>query len=171
MINYKISLQKIQLDNHDYSLVLKWLTDQEVMKFMGFYSKVKNFQSENEAKDFCKKLKEAIFFGIYCDDKLIGQTTLSEINDDSCKYGILIGEKEYWGRGIGTKVTKMMINYAFKEMGVKQVVLETAAKNIAGQKAYEKAGFHIDKILKNERVIFINGQEETDGTIVMSINK
>ena len=31
-------------------------------------------------------------------------------------YGILIGNKSYWGKGIGTEVTKLILDFGFKKI-------------------------------------------------------
>lgn len=149
---------------------LRWFTDPIVMKYMGFFKKCKDFKSAKEAKMFCKNLKDGIFFGIYLTrGKLIGQTTLSHFNKNECEFGILIGEKEYWNQGIGTQVTKMMVKYAFEDLKMKRIILTTASKNIAGQKAYLKAGFSIASTIDDGRVIFDNRKWLSDKTVLMEL--
>ena len=55
--------------------------------------------------------------------------------------GIVIGEKEYWGKGYGTEAVKTMLRYAFHELGLNRVELETYSFNPRAQRCYERAGF------------------------------
>ena len=49
--------------------------------------------------------------------------------------------REYTGRGYGTDATRVLVDYAFREMGLHRIQLAVAPFNRAGIRAYEKAGF------------------------------
>jgi RimJ/RimL family protein N-acetyltransferase len=53
----------------------------------------------------------------------------------------MIGEAEARGRGYGTEAAHLMLDYAFTALGLHSVSLTCAEFNIAGQRAYTKAGF------------------------------
>ena len=53
-------------------------------------------------------------------------------------YGLL---QEYWGKGYATEAVKAMIEWAFRQPGVKAIEAETEANNIASQRVLQKAGF------------------------------
>lgn len=63
--------------------------------------------------------------------------------------------KEYWGRGIGSRLMEIMIDFA-KEKGIELIYLEARADNERAIALYEKFGFakkgEIDKFFK------INGE-------------
>lgn len=61
----------------------------------------------------------------------------------SAEYVILLGEATARGRGIGTKATTMVLDWAFRVTQLRSVYLSVIAQNIAGIRAYEKAGFKI----------------------------
>jgi RimJ/RimL family protein N-acetyltransferase len=73
----------------------------------------------------------------------IGTTSWDEINyhHRTATFGVLIGESSYRGRGLGTEVTRLMLDYAFTVMGLHNVVLTVWEFNPAGLRAYTKAGF------------------------------
>lgn len=56
-------------------------------------------------------------------------------------FGILIGEKDCWGKGYGTEATQLMLDYGFTILGLHNVLLTTAAYNVRAQRAYMRAGF------------------------------
>ena len=37
--------------------------------------------------------------------------------------GLLIGDKEFWGRGVGTEATNLATNFAFKDLGIREMRL------------------------------------------------
>lgn len=77
------------------------------------------------------------------DDALIGNCGLYGIShkNGSAEFGIVIGEKGYWGRGFGTDATRVLLRFAFWELNLHRVELEVFAFNERAIRAYEKAGF------------------------------
>lgn len=73
----------------------------------------------------------------------IGVTFLHHIDlrHGTAEYGITIGERSFHGRGYGTEVTQLILDYAFTTLGLHSVMLTVGAFNLAGIRAYEKAGF------------------------------
>jgi RimJ/RimL family protein N-acetyltransferase len=73
----------------------------------------------------------------------IGRTDLFEVNrrDRSAYFGLMIGEADCRGKGYGTETTRLMLDYAFTALGLHNVMLEVSEYNLAGRRAYEKAGF------------------------------
>lgn len=73
----------------------------------------------------------------------IGTTDLFHVNERNGRadFGIFIGEAEARGKGYGTEATRLMLDYAFVALGLRNVALTVAEWNIAGQRAYVRAGF------------------------------
>jgi diamine N-acetyltransferase len=73
----------------------------------------------------------------------IGTTGLSHIvwRARMATFGIMIGEPDARGKGYGTETTQLVLDYAFTALGLRNVALTVAEWNIAGQRAYAKAGF------------------------------
>ena len=75
--------------------------------------------------------------------KYIGNTYLNIISESSAEFSIFIGEKAYWGKGIGRKATQLTLEYATKVLKIRKIILRVKAGNIKARRAYEKAGFQI----------------------------
>jgi diamine N-acetyltransferase len=73
----------------------------------------------------------------------VGNTGLHRINhrNRTAEFGIIIGEPESRGKGYGTETARLMLDYAFTALGLHNVMLRVHAFNLAGQRAYQKAGF------------------------------
>jgi len=73
----------------------------------------------------------------------IGTTALMGIDwrNRTAEFGIMIGVTDAWGRGYSTETTRLMLDYAFTALGLHSVMLRVAAYNLAGLRAYTKAGF------------------------------
>ena len=59
----------------------------------------------------------------------------------SAAFGMMIGEADCRGRGYGTETARLMLDYAFTALGLHSVHLDVDEFNLAGRRAYEKAGF------------------------------
>lgn len=57
------------------------------------------------------------------------------------QFGMQIGEADARGKGYGTEVTRLMLDFAFTALGLNNIMLSVAEYNLAGRRAYEKAGF------------------------------
>jgi RimJ/RimL family protein N-acetyltransferase len=55
--------------------------------------------------------------------------------------GIMIGEKEYWGRGFGTDAMLTLLRFAFEQMNLNKVSLGVFEFNERGLGMYKKCGF------------------------------
>jgi len=55
--------------------------------------------------------------------------------------GLGIGERDFWGRGYGTDVMKLILRYAFMEINLRRVTLTVFEYNPRAIRSYEKAGF------------------------------
>jgi RimJ/RimL family protein N-acetyltransferase len=64
----------------------------------------------------------------------------AQLKDRCAALGIALG-REYVGRGYGSDAMRVIVDYAFREMGLHRLELGVAPFNAAGIRAYEKAGF------------------------------
>ncbi len=62
--------------------------------------------------------------------------------------GIMIGIKEYWGRGYGSDVVATVLKHIFLDTGIERVYLHTLSWNDRAQAAFKKSGF---KVLRDVR--------------------
>jgi RimJ/RimL family protein N-acetyltransferase len=90
------------------------------------------------------------------DDKLLGDIDLYIYNWPSrdAFVGLGIGEREFWGKGYGTDLMKLIMRYAFTEVNLRRVTLTVFEYNPRAIRSYEKAGFRHEgrmrKVLNKE---------------------
>lgn len=77
------------------------------------------------------------------DDKLLGDIDLFVANwtGRDAFVGLGIGEREFWGKGYGTDVMRVILRYAFTEVNLNRVTLNVFEYNPRAIRSYEKAGF------------------------------
>lgn len=64
------------------------------------------------------------------------------------EFGIMIGEKEYWGQGYGTDAVKTLVQFGFDELNLKRIWLRVFDFNARAIRCYEKAGFSLEGRLR-----------------------
>lgn len=137
-------LRNISLDdcNENY---LSWMNDSEVNKFLESRFTTHTIDS---LKDFVTSMNNSdnnIMFAIIDkgSEKHIGNVKLGGIHPIH-KYadiGLIIGDKDYWGRGIATNAIKLVSQYAFNELHLRKVFAGVYENNVGSIKAFEKCGF------------------------------
>ncbi|KOF56008.1 GNAT family N-acetyltransferase [Clostridium guangxiense] len=90
--------------------------------------------------------------------KYIGGCGIQDVNwlARTATVGIMIGDKDYWGKGYGTDAMKILIKFIFENMNINKIKLSTFSFNERAKKCYEKCGFKVEGILKDE--IFKDGK-------------
>jgi RimJ/RimL family protein N-acetyltransferase len=91
------------------------------------------------------------------DNRHIGNTFFRKINwqDRHAEFGIFIGTKDRWGSRLGSEVTKIMIDYGFRELGFHRLWLTVFAYNHRAIRCFEKCGFKKESVFRE--VIFSGG--------------
>jgi RimJ/RimL family protein N-acetyltransferase len=73
----------------------------------------------------------------------IGNIQLTDIFEEKAQMHIFIGEKKYWGRGVATRATELVLDVAFSTMQLKKVFLEVHNDNSQAIKTYVRNGFSV----------------------------
>ncbi len=61
-----------------------------------------------------------------------------------CEIGIVIGEKQHWGKGYGPAAFALLLEFGFGELNLHRVYLQVYDFNPRGIRAYEKLGFQLE---------------------------
>ena len=79
------------------------------------------------------------------DNVHVGNLKLDPISFDGAYawYGILIGDKRYWGKGLATEATRLALSAAFTVGKLNRIFLGVYAENSAALSVYDKCGFEI----------------------------
>ena len=86
--------------------------------------------------------------------KPIGEIVLKNIDVEqkTCELGITMINDTYKNRGYGTAAEKLILKYAFKEMGMQTVFADALIGNTRSQHVLEKVGFV--RISEDEHFIY-----------------
>ncbi|AEX85937.1 acetyltransferase [Marinitoga sp. 1135] len=155
---------------NDLEKVLEYINDEEVRKNL-MPGIPYPFRMEDEEKwyeklnpfgggkyDFAIELKKT---GEY-----IGGCGVNEIDwkNSVATVGIFIG-KPFFNKGYGTEAMKLLVDFVFKEMNINKVKLHVFSFNQRAIKSYEKVGFKVEGILREQ--IFREGKYHDE--VIMGI--
>ena len=159
LIGEKVYLRALEASdiNENY---LSWINDAEVTKYMTTGRFPSNMEKLVEYYQHRTASSNHVIFAIIDkeSDRHIGNITLNNINwvNRTADSGIMIGEKDFWGKGYGTEAIRLVSDYAFKRLNLHKVTAGIVAIHQASIKAFEKAGFEIEGQAKSQ--FFLDGQ-------------
>ncbi len=83
--------------------------------------------------------------------RLVGLTTLTRIDrrHGTAYFGVVIGEKDCWGRGIAHETLRLMLRRAVA-LGLRKVLLEVAGDNLRAITLYQRSGFATEGVLRRQ---------------------
>ena len=129
------------------ALYLTWVNDFEVTRTLALGMRPRSWESEQAWYDRISTSERDVFFTIYERASLrpIGGTGLHNVDhaNRTADFGILIGEKDCWGKGYGTEASSLMLDFGFTVLGLHNIMLRVYSFNERGLRAYTCAGFRI----------------------------
>ncbi|MDE2902961.1 MAG: GNAT family N-acetyltransferase [Chloroflexota bacterium] len=139
------------LTEDDWDLVVRWWNDPDI----AYYA------DSNESKYSLSQVREivrgisskAYCFVIEFEGQPVGECWLQDMNLQrildrnpglDCRRVPLEIEKAYWGRGIGTTVIRLLVEFGFETDGADAIfAMEIAGDNPRSRRAFEKSGFEL----------------------------
>lgn len=145
----KISVNETRLilrlpEESDLDLLYEYKNDGDIKQMLGGssfgYSRkmIRNWIEKD------RSLGSDIVFVIALENNVcIGHVGLYKIDhiNRCCEFGVLIGDKTFWGKGIGSAVTKRVVDFAFKSMGMNRIELSVVEDNVSAIALYESLHF------------------------------
>lgn len=139
----------------DALLWREWDIDSEIQAHMP--------EPKNEPQDIeeqylyieeCENDTEGYYWSIDSQEETIGTVSLTEINKHhkSAELGIVIGDINYWGKGVATEVINSVVEYAFGNLDIEYISAEVEEDNVGMLKVFDKCGFSHDGLFKDARV-------------------
>ena len=149
------------IEREDIPRFLRWFNDPEVRKYLTMYRPLSRAEEERWVESLPSRREEIVLAIEVREGERwvhIGNIGLHRIDwkNRTATLGIVIGERKYWGRGYGTEAVRTMVRYAFEELGLNRVELETFSFNARAIRCYEKAGFRREGIRR--RALYRDGK-------------
>jgi RimJ/RimL family protein N-acetyltransferase len=148
------------LEKEHLARCVKWFNDPDVTYYLGREQPLTMAEEERWFAEYRSKVDEEIY-AIEVDGNHIGNVGLHGIDRANRKasLGIVIGEKEYWSKGLGTDAMRTVLQYAFEGLRLHKVNLDVIDYNRRAIRVYERCGFVKEGVRRDElwkRGTFVN---------------
>lgn len=146
----------------DIEKAVEFINDEEVKKLMDSTIPFPMTKWQEEDWVRSRKANTDFTYDFAIEDlktgKYIGGCSINEcdVKNRTCVVGIMIGDKEYWGKGYGSDALKILIKFIFEEVNMNKIKLNVFAFNNRAIACYKKVGFKEEGILRKE--IYRNGK-------------
>ncbi len=136
---------------------IAWFADAEVTRYLG-RDNPPSLKEEQEWFERASRSEKDVFWAIMVGEKLIGTIGIHVINfrNRNAVTGIMIGEKDEWGKGFAPEAQTLRTRYAFEELGLEKLMTEAFAENRRSIRSLEKVGYR--QIGMRRRHIFRGGR-------------
>jgi RimJ/RimL family protein N-acetyltransferase len=147
------------LEVSDAATLQAWFNDPDVRRTLLRY-KPMTLTAEEEFLRSSQNSDTNLILGVATrsENHLVGCTGLHQIDvrNRHATFGIAIGDKNMWGRGYGTEVTRFIVEHAFRTLNLNRVWLHVLEFNERGIRAYKKVGFREEGRLRQHQ--FVDGR-------------
>lgn len=137
----------------------KWLQDIDVVRYLGRDELLAGYPFA-EAENYVKQLwanEHCHFFAVHDREsgKFIGTAKLNFVTEHDRKHGIvdvglMLGDRNFWARGMSTDLLRAISAYAFDVLKVRKLSAGANSLNIAVVKAFVRIGFKVDGTLRQQ---------------------
>jgi len=138
----RVYLRPVEKD--DLKAISEWCNDEEIRSIIGevYPMTEKGFE---EFYEKTQKTEDRIWFVIVDKEKdeVLGETGFLRIFNPwrASDFSIIIGKKEYWGKGIGKEVANLMLEYGFNNLNFHRLAIGVVGFNERALKFWESIGF------------------------------
>lgn len=130
----------------DIDTFVRWFNDGEMLAFIGMRAPMSHALEERWFDHMLDAEGKTIYTFVICmreDGRPIGTIGFFDLSvlNGTAEFGISIGEKELWGRGLGTDAVEVLIDFGFGELRLERIELQVYDYNPRARRSYEKVGF------------------------------
>lgn len=105
---------------------------------------IEKCQQENS-----KKEPDELNFVIDINGKVVGSIGFAKIENNQAEFGYWLAEP-YWNQGIMTEAAQLVIDFGFKQLGLKKMYAHVFDNNKASMKVLKKTGFKNNGLMKEK---------------------
>ena len=150
----------------DAPLLFNWRNTAEIARRNGPYRPTDQFGFDGWLTGLANDPSRVVFaIRDKADMRLMGYVQITNImpTPRSGELGILIGADGDRGKGVGRQAVELAIGFAWRDLNLQRLTLFVVGDNPRAVRAYERAGFEVEGVLR--RGSYIDG-EHRDVTIM-----
>lgn len=117
---------------------INWLNDEEVCRFNSHAIFPNTEQQVRNYVRWSQETKEAVVLAIVWaeNDMHIGNIALQDLDwvGRSANFAIILGERDYWSRGVGKIAGRTLVQYGFERLNLNRIYCGTTEDNVGMQR-------------------------------------
>ncbi|MDC0276960.1 GNAT family N-acetyltransferase [bacterium] len=134
---------------------ISWLNDPEVVRHSNQRFRVHTIASSQE---YLKSFERThnLFLSVKMRDTATYVGTMTAYiskHHRVADMGILIGNREFWGKGIGLDAWATLMQYLFNSIGLRKITGGTLRDNTGMVKIMERSGMHLEGIRRDQELV------------------
>lgn len=139
----KVSLRSLTIHDCD-ERYFRWLHDEKVTRYLEV-----RFNPPSTIVELQKSVQASLddpsieILAIEVDLNFIGTIRISDIDRENhtCNVGYMIGDRSYWGKGVGKTAVSIAVFNIFYRYGLNSVLAGALEQNQASKRLLESVGF------------------------------
>jgi len=136
---------------------LRWLNDPEVSRYTDRSGRKFERQDIIDYVATANCSPDQLLLGIFLkdNDEHIGNTLLRDVDfhNGTGEISNMIGEKDYWGKGVVVDTDKYLIHYAFSVLKLRKIIIGNLAPNRGATFKSSQLGFTLEGQLREHAVM------------------
>ncbi len=145
----KVTIRKFE--KADIPKKVDWINNPENNQFLHYDIPI---SVEGTERWFDSHAGESIRYDAIIEADGVPAGTIGLLNIDrknsKAEYYIAMGETALKGKGVAKEASKLILTYAFEQLGLNRVYLYTEVENIPGQKLFERIGFVREGVIRQD---------------------
>lgn len=148
-------------ERSDLSTFVRWFNDAGITRYLSARDPMSLAGEERWFEGMLARQGKDAYHFVIClrkDDRPIGTTGFFAIDhvDGNAAVGIMIGEPDLLGQGLGTDALRALLDFGFGELRLERIWLEVYDFNARARRSYEKCGFVLEGTLR--RAVYRRGE-------------
>ena len=135
---------------------VEWLNDPVVNRYLERRFAAHTLDSTREFVRAMYESSDNLLLGIRSAETggHVGNIKIGPLNRQhgTGEIGILVGERRAWRKGIATAAIRIMCDIARDSLALRKVTAGCYASNVGSQRAFEKAGFEVEGVRKQQLI-------------------
>lgn len=165
-----VYLRELQIEDIDF--INTWRNDKEIIDSLGANFRYINKQTDlNWFNNYQNNRNSQVRCSICLkeNNEIIGLVSLTAIDNlnGTAEFHIMIGNKSYHNKGVGSLATRELLNHGFNNLNLNKIYLSVLEDNSNALRLYKKVGFKEDGVLRQH--VYKNGCYKD--LIIMSLLK
>lgn len=146
------------LVEEDIPLLTRWLFDPEILHWLQLSEDPAELRTEEAVRERFERMQADPFTETWRIDAVegrpVGQIELVDIHplQRRAEMHLLVGEKDTWGRGYGTRAVRRLLGHAFEDLRLRRVSTMADADNTRVIRLFERCGFEREGLLRRHRL-------------------